>query len=725
MPRRVVAPLLFLALVAAAASADPPRVADPRRLFGGGPSLFGAPGVEVVGGTPDARRFEPKPLVEAGGESAAAAAALDTTASGAAAGDGAAGDGAVGGAASGDAAAGDAAKTGVEDPVAGAGEVAAADGAQAHDPRQDIQAGGPGQAEAVIADEASIAPAVGGEPRGAGLEAAPADTGAGGASVAATPSVVTGEVSAAGNVTSGAGANAAEAAEKREVVTLSAGEKRLLGALNISVFSGGSEAVAMERGVMGKAFKACGAGSEGDCFRAGALVDRVKIVFRFDKNAVAREVLADYLGGLGGETFAPHAAVEGGRAVPEVAKVRLDRTTSSGSVVVKYHCAEPADDGIAKKEVASLITFSLPLSVTGAASEFTWSKTCGSGVLNDVSFGYLDHNRDIVPFHADGSHGDDQRVGMEVSPHSSATVLSLRLDSAVQSLDFLAPYVTSSQPEDVQFSVRGSRIDGTILTPGEPAEISIMYDCVAAVNSLFTATIGIPPWKNLTASWTKDCGGHLPKSLVIGSGSPTNYDVLQDGELTSSYDAAKFSTPSMARRQGVHVLDASTHSALFYLTNADQTSDIHLQSVTVTMDSNKMTAEVENPSMQPLLGAGYVTKKGAVIGRGSAKRLSLHFYCKGSGDVLVLVTLTTLLYQNVEFGFVKQCVEGRVYHRSALTAGSLLSAIFFACVATTVLACAYYVRKRRRESELSKLPFSSRKQARGKYSLVDDEDVPL
>lgn len=714
MPRPVIAPFLFLALVSAAAAADPRHAfgggaADPRRGFHGGPSPSGAPGVEVVGGTPDARRFEPKPLVEPGG----AAAATDSV-----------GDAAVGDAAAGDAAAGGVAETGVKDPAAGAGEVAAAEVAPAQALGRDLLAGGPVQAEAVVAGKEPAAPAVEDEPRGADLEAAPSDTGAGGAAVTATPSGVPGEVSTAGNVTSGAGTNATEAAEKREVVTLSAGEKHLLGALNVSVFSGGSEAVAMERGVMGKEFSGCKAGSEGNCFRAGALVDRVKIVFRFDKDAVAQQVLADYLGGLGGETFEPHAAVEGGRAVPEVTKVRLDRTTSSGSVVVKYHCAKPVDDGNAKKEVASLVTFSLPLSVTGAASEFTWSKTCGSGVLKDISFGYLDHNRDIVPFHADGSHGDDQRVGMEVSPHSSATVLSLRLDGAVESLDFLAPYVTSSQPDDVQFAVRGSRIDGTILTPGEPAEISIMYDCVAAVNSLFTATIGIPPWNNLTASWTKDCGGHLPKSLVIGSGVPTNYDVLQDGELTSTYDAAKFSTPAMARRQGVHVFDASTHSALFYLTNAGQTSDIHLQSVTVTVDSNKLTAEVEDPSMQPLIGAGYVTKKGAVIGRGSAKRLSLHFYCKGSGDVLVLVTLTTLLYQNVEFGFVKHCVEGRVYHRSALTAGSLLSAIFFACVATSVLACAYYVRKRRRDSELSEVPFSSRKQARGTYSLVDDEDVP-
>lgn len=247
----------------------------------------------------------------------------------------------------------------------------------------------------------------------------------------------------------------------------------------------------------------------------------------------------------------------------------------------------------------------------------------------------------------------------------------------------------------------------------------------------FSVSVAIPPWDNLTATWTKDCGGHVPRSLLIGTSVSSNFDVLQDGELNPAYNITDKTSVLGARLTKKKIVDVGSHSSIFYISNIDESSEIHIQSVTLTLaPSDMMIAVLENPRMAPVIGTGYIGKGGATLGRKETKRLQIHFYCRKGGSVVVLVTLATLLFQNVEFGFIKECIPGVSHQRHALTAGSLMSGLFTAFIFASVLACCFVIRKRRKDAQQDAVPAAavstpSSRKVRGKYTLVDADDDGL
>jgi hypothetical protein len=250
------------------------------------------------------------------------------------------------------------------------------------------------------------------------------------------------------------------------------------------------------------------------------------------------------------------------------------------------------------------------------------------------------------------------------------------------------------------------------------------------VRAEFSVSIAIPPWDNLTATWTKDCGGHVPRSLLIGTSVSSNFDVLQDGELNPAYNITDKTSVLGARISKKKIIDMGTHSSIFYISNIDESSEIHIQSVTLTLaPSDMMVAVLESPHMAPVIGTGYIGKTGATLGRKETKRLQIHFYCRKSGSVVVLVTLATLLFQNVEFGFIKECIPGIAHQRHALTAGSLMSGLFTAFLLASVLACCFVIRKRRKDAQKAAAAAagttSGSRKVRGKYTLVDADDDEL
>jgi hypothetical protein len=236
-------------------------------------------------------------------------------------------------------------------------------------------------------------------------------------------------------------------------------------------------------------------------------------------------------------------------------------------------------------------------------------------------------------------------------------------------------------------------------------------------------TIGIPPWNNVTASWTKDCGGHVPKSLLIGTSVSSNFDVLQDGELDPAYNITDNTGILDARLNKKKIYDMGIHSSLFYVSNIDETSEIHIQSVTLTLSPpDTMIAVIETPKMAPMIGTGYIGKSGVTLGRKEVKRLQIHFYCRKGGSVIVLITLATLLFQNVEFGFIKECVPGAAHQHHALTAGSMLSGLLTAFLLSSILGCCFVIRKRRRDTEKQGATLSEGRAGKGNYTLVDNDD---
>jgi hypothetical protein len=480
--------------------------------------------------------------------------------------------------------------------------------------------------------------------------------------------------------------------------------------------------------------------SPSSCYTASPYQERATFVFRRPRASERNSsVVSTHL--------KPIATATGGRAAPQVADYSYDETTGDGRFDVMYVCASPQDseaDAVHAegRNDSSVIRLRVPLATNVSASvELMWIKVCGSGKMPFADIGYVDADNRMVLFNGDGTHGDAKEVGLEFGPNQPTTSLALRLREPAVILSYHAAHVTSSVPEKVGFSVRGSRTKGTLnrATPeGDEAKVSIIYNCNSAGTAEFSASFAIPPWRNLTASWTKDCGGGLPKSLLIGM--DTKFDVFQDSELDPRFNAtgigAEAAIASAAASPGpsqVALLDESKHSVLFFLSNIDASSELHFQSVSLSISPPKvMFSEIETPSLPPLIGNGYLSPTGGIIPRKGALRLDLRFYCREAGSVIVMVTLAMLLYDNVEFSFVKHCAEGHVHHRSAATAGSVLGAMLVACVATACMVCIVMIGKRRRDALLSHTqprtgsPTSRNDKPntrKGAYRLVDDDEL--
>jgi hypothetical protein len=203
------------------------------------------------------------------------------------------------------------------------------------------------------------------------------------------------------------------------------------------------------------------------CLVASPYADRLTFRLNFLQNeSLARENIRDH---------APRVSADGGRANPVATAVDVDRNEPFAVFAVKYMCEAPSDAASAPN-ASSTITMTVELGPTRVV-DLVWTKVCGSGHFDPVLFGYRNHESQVILFNDDGTHGKDKDVGLEVGPHDLTTVLSLTLKpSSAGSLDFLAPYVTSSDPEKAAFVVRSALMGGTVWA-GEAdhlAEISIM-----------------------------------------------------------------------------------------------------------------------------------------------------------------------------------------------------------------------------------------------------------
>jgi hypothetical protein len=210
-----------------------------------------------------------------------------------------------------------------------------------------------------------------------------------------------------------------------------------------------------------------GTEEESRCLVASPYADRLTFRLNFLQNeSLARVHIRDH---------APRVSANGGRANPVTTGVEVDRNEPFAVFAVKYMCEAPSDAASAPN-ASSAITMTVELGPTRVV-DLVWTKICGSGHFDPVLFGYRNHEDQVILFNDDGTHGKDKDVGLEVSPHDLTTVLSLTLKpSTARSLDFLAPHVTSSDPDKAAFVVRSALMGGTVWA-GEAdhlAEISIM-----------------------------------------------------------------------------------------------------------------------------------------------------------------------------------------------------------------------------------------------------------
>ena len=368
---------------------------------------------------------------------------------------------------------------------------------------------------------------------------------------------------------------------------------------------------------------------------------------------------------------------------PEVHDYRTDSTNGMGTFTILYKCKPGAQE-------KSRISLHMP--VTSEKSvDMAWIKECGHGRHEHVEFGYTTYDHNIALFNPDGTYGTEEKKILEIGPLDLSTELTMKLTPPAQNLNFLDPHVQSDS-ESVSVYLRGTISKGS-LSSDETTKFSVLYDCKAATRAQITFSVAIPPWDNITTTWRKDCGGNSAQSLLIGTTAPGSFDVMLDGELDAKYNVSDTTTMGSVR-DSVNIIPVTVNSERFYLTNSDETSDIHIQTISTTMsDPNIVSVYVKLPLLQ---GSSYLSSTGGTLARRETKSLQLHFICKNAGKSLVLVTLPTLRYKNVEFGFIKECIEPKALHHSGFlsTAGSILGVLLLLCIGAT----GFYVYRRKRSN---------------------------
>lgn len=368
---------------------------------------------------------------------------------------------------------------------------------------------------------------------------------------------------------------------------------------------------------------------------------------------------------------------------PEVHDYRTDSVNGVGTFTILYKCKPNGQD-------KSRISLHMP--VTSEKSvDMAWIKECGHGRHEHVEFGYTTYDHNVALFNPDGTYGTEEKKILEIGPLDLSTELTMKLTPPAQNLDFLDPHVQSDS-ESVSVYLRGTISKGS-LSSDETTKFSVLYECKAATRAQVTFSVAIPPWDNVTTTWRKDCGGNSAQSLLIGTTTSGSFDVMLDGELDAKYNVSDTTTMDSVN-DAVKIIPETTNSAHFYLTNSDETSDIHIQTISTTMsDPNIVSAYVKLPMLK---ASSYLSSTGGTLARKETKSLQLHFICKNAGKSLVLVTLPTLRYKNVEFGFIKKCTEPKALHHSGFlsTAGSILGVLLLLCIGTT----GFYVYRRKRSS---------------------------
>ncbi|KAK1859846.1 hypothetical protein I4F81_002439 [Pyropia yezoensis] len=355
----------------------------------------------------------------------------------------------------------------------------------------------------------------------------------------------------------------------------------------------------------------------------------------------------------------PAVTVSGGNAHPALDHWNLDPEGLTGAFTILYRCAAGTPGAVSTIGLA----FGLSPSVV---VRLRWVKRCGGGPNTLIDIRYVDDDVQEVPFGGIDVAGATTNL-TTIGPMESATRVMLHLRSPAQTLDYAVPMVVSSDASILGVELRG----GPVVTAGTlsadaPAELRVLYTCTLSGEAVVSLRLQIPPWDDVTAMWKKDCGGGAPPGLdvrlVAGGGVPADALVMEGGAVQSAFAVDEnTSTPAAGTGNGTYyTLPAAATEATFVLTNNG--AHLHLASVTLTVaDPHVLIASVEAPSSRGpagffgVRGPPYLGSSGVVLERGDAARLKVRLVCIRAGPATVLVTLPSMAYAHVEWGFVKVC----------------------------------------------------------------------
>ncbi|KAI0565531.1 hypothetical protein FGB62_17g329 [Gracilaria domingensis] len=370
---------------------------------------------------------------------------------------------------------------------------------------------------------------------------------------------------------------------------------------------------------------------------------------------------------------------------PVVQDFQNDPENGEGSFSIVYSCTP---GGPEKSYI------SLHLQVTSTHSiDTAWTKVCGRGRYEHIEFGFTSYNLGTVLFNRDGTYGTEEQKTLEVGPLDTSTELTMKLAPPAYTLDFKDPFVASDS-DYVSVALRGMIAGGTV-NSDEQTKFSILYECQATATANIVFSVAIPPWDNMTAVWRKDCGGKHSQSLLIGTSGPGSFEVVHEGEVSPQYNVSD-NTYIGSAHGAVEEIPGNKDYKMFFITNSDDTSEIQVQTVSLTMSDPTIVTPIVQTSM--VSSSKYISASGGVIGRKETKQLYLHFICKREGKSLILVTLPILRYRNIEFGFMKECFEPKVHRHSGFlqTAGSIMGFMLLLAVVGGGAGWVYWRRRSRR-----------------------------
>lgn len=427
-----------------------------------------------------------------------------------------------------------------------------------------------------------------------------------------------------------------------------------------------------------------------DCFADDMYNDRLEfqIVFHYDANLI-RDAFTSRPPSLSTASFASALAS------PAIVTATVHDDDSTASIIVRYNCKQD-NHGIVP--IRLLIHFGNDSDSANVAIH--WQKACESGVQSKILFGYLSGNS------ADGSteqheFGGDDAPLVIVNPSDESTEFFLKLDVPGAQQEFLAPHITSSK-DNVAVSVRGNHPQGGVLQGLESTSFQIGYDCLKQGETTIEATIAIPPFKNVSATWKKDCGGKAAYNIQVGS-EEGGFDIVDNGQATPRYMVAIENIGADHSEEHLH-LPGNQSEWVFYVKNDE---DVSTSSEHTAMHIGRLSSTVEQPDVvfpQPPIvlawdaGSWTVTQRSSYILRaGESLKVIMPLICRNIGESRVLITVPVLNYKQLEFGVAKECTHiGRAMKAEefVFTVGKLLWTVVFFVIFVLAL---FYVRRRAAE----------------------------
>lgn len=187
----------------------------------------------------------------------------------------------------------------------------------------------------------------------------------------------------------------------------------------------------------------------------------------------------------------------GDAASPRITDAEVDPSASTAQLIVAYSC---------KSNSKGSIFLSLTLHFDESDNStitIRWRKICESGINTQLSFGYLSKQKSDISATKNLFSGNDSVVPLIVAPSDVSTEVYIKLLQLGAQQVFVAPYVTSTNPDVTSVTVRGNHPLGGVLNGLEMTSFLVNYECTRKGMSDIHLSFAIPPFENKTASWKK------------------------------------------------------------------------------------------------------------------------------------------------------------------------------------------------------------------------------